>query len=418
MKTTNYFMACCLAAGVMLASCNEEAIEQSNPQPNTEDPTIIPGKYIVVFNEDYSPTGRSAEPTFTSRTEKVAYSQRVQQEAALQLDAFLEASSLAPEKVDAMFSSALTGFTAELSNDEVARLEKDPRVSYIEPDRVVTLDFKVEAVYTEEELSANSDQIQTEAQTTTCAISNSGGTANGSGKNTFIWIVDTGIDLDHPDLNVNRQYGRSFADNSPDDAQGHGTHVAGIAGAVNNSIGVVGISSGAQVVPVDVFGRGGSTATSTIIRGMDYVAANDIRGDVVNMSLGPRNRTGCSSNSAYRSALNRLNDQSRIALAAGNSADDAAFYDPGCQNLSNVFTVASMTCGRGFSSFSNYGSPVDWIATGSSVTSTYPGGRYATLSGTSMASPVVAGVLHARNGTPRQCGSVSFRGRTYRIACR
>jgi len=77
-----------------------------------------------------------------------------------------------------------------------------------------------------------------------------------------------------------------------------------------------------------------------------------------------------------------------------------------------------MTCGNGFSSFSNYGSPVDWIATGSSVTSTYRGGGYATLSGTSMASPVVAGILHARNAAPRQCGTVTNRGRTYKVACR
>ncbi|MGB5929156.1 MAG: S8 family serine peptidase, partial [Cyclobacteriaceae bacterium] len=256
------------------------------------------------------------------------------------------------------------------------------------------------------------------AQTTTCAISNAGGTVNGSGSNLFIWIVDTGIDLDHPDLNVNTQYGRAYVDGSPDDGNGHGTHVAGIAAAVSNSIGVVGVSAGAPVVPIDVFGSSGSTSTSTIIQGMDFVAQNDISGDVVNMSLGPRFRTGCSSASAYRSALDRLNDQSFVALASGNSGDDAAFYDPACQNLPNVFTVASMTCSKGWSSFSNFGTPVDYIATGSSVTSTYRGGGYATISGTSMASPVIAGVLHARGSAPRACGSVSFGSRSYTIGCR
>jgi subtilisin family serine protease len=273
-------------------------------------------------------------------------------------------------------------------------------------------------VYTADEFVKASGASANAAQTTTCAITNAGGFASGSASNLFIWIVDTGIDLDHPDLNVNTQYGRAFVDGSPDDGNGHGTHVAGIAGAISNSIGVVGVSAGAPVVPVDVFGSSGSTSTSIIISGMDYVAQNDIAGDVVNMSLGPRFRTGCSSTSAYRSALERLNDQSFIALAAGNSADDAAFYDPACQNLTNVFTVASMTCSKGWSSFSNFGTPVDYIATGSSVTSTYRGGGYATISGTSMASPVIAGVLHQRGSAPRACGTVSYGGRSYTIGCR
>ncbi|MCR9251812.1 MAG: S8 family serine peptidase [bacterium] len=404
-----------LALCLIVSSCNEEEPEIIEQAPDAE--SLIPDQYIVVFNDGSITSGRTNEPTFTDRTEKVNYSRIKSDEVKLQMNAFFEDNQISDRQVAKRFTSVFSGFVAKLNKDEVAKLENDPRVDFIEQDRMVTLDFEVEAVYEEEDLSSDVSEGRLEAQTTTCAISNAGGRGSGGNGNTFIWIVDTGIDLDHPDLNVNTNYSRSFADGSADDSNGHGTHVAGIAAAVNNSIGVVGVSPGATLVAVDVLGSG-SAPTSTIISGMDYIASNDISGDVVNMSLGPRFRTGCSSASAYRSALDRLNNQSLIALAAGNSADDASFYDPGCQNLSRVYTVASMTCGGGFSSFSNFGSPVDWIATGSSVTSTYRGGRYATLSGTSMASPVVAGILHERGGAPRQCGTVNFGGRSYRVACR
>ena len=355
------------------------------------------------------------EPAFASRADKAAYSRTHQARVTKRVQSLLSREKVSSGQADRVFASALSGFAARMTSAEAQQLAQDPSVAFVEPDRMITLDYQLEATYAKDELTTQQSNAR---QTTTCATSNAGGSGDGSNSNAFIWIVDTGIDLDHPDLNVNTEYGRAFADSSPDDAQGHGTHVAGIAGAVANDVGILGVSAGAPVVPVDVFGSGSSTATSTIISGMDYVAANDLVGDVVNMSLGPRNRTGCSSTSSYRLALERLNNQSMVALAAGNSSDDAAFYDPGCQNLSNVYTVASMTCDGEFSSFSNYGDPVDWIATGSSVTSTYPGGGYATISGTSMASPVVAGILHQRSQAPRACGSVNFQGTSYPVACR
>jgi subtilisin family serine protease len=419
MKKTKLLLATAALCGTMFSCAEDESsmLDQKLVEEAVGADQLIPDQYIVIFKEGSMASGRVNEPAFTDRASKLEYSQQAIARAKKDLNEFYKQNSIATTQVKAEFTSVYSGFVAKLDKNKLTQLQNDPRVDFIEQDRMVTLDFEVEAVYTEETLPKDLSNARVAAQSTTCAISNAGGAASGSGKNTFIWVVDTGIDLNHPDLNVNTTFSRSFADSSPDDSNGHGTHVAGIAGAISNSIGVVGVSAGAQVVAVDVLGSG-SAPTSTIISGMDYVAANDIAGDVVNMSLGPRNRTGCSSSSAYRSALERLNDQSLIALAAGNSSDDAAFYDPACQNLSRVYTVASMTCSESFSSFSNFGSPVDWIATGSSVTSTYRGGGYATLSGTSMASPVVAGILHQRNGAPRQCGSVSFGGRTYKVACR
>ena len=405
-----------LAVGFLVFSCSESPEVISEQDELSSD--VIPGQYIVVFDDGAIATERASEPQFTDRGEKTRYAAARSAQVNEQIDDFMQEGIVTTGQVQERFTSIFAGFTATLTDDEVDRLESDPRVAIVEPDRMISLDVKVEEVFTAEEFERSRPGGRTQAQTTTCAISNAGGFTNGSGSNTFLWIVDTGIDPDHPDLNVNTQFSRAFRDGNPDDSNGHGTHVAGIAAAVNNSFGVVGVSAGAQVVAIDVLGSG-SAPTSTIINGMDFIAANDIAGDVVNMSLGPRNRTGCSSGSSYRLALERLNDQSRVALAAGNSADDAAFYDPACQNLAGVYTVASMTCSGVFSSFSNFGTPpVDWIATGSSVTSTYRGGGYATISGTSMASPVVAGILHSRNSSPVQCGSVSYRGETYRVACR
>lgn len=405
-----------VAITVVTFSCNVE--ESPVEDVENEEGAVVEGQYIVVFKNDAITAGRTNEPEFFDRAEKQLYSKDVTAEADVQIEAFIDEMDLSALQVERKYTSVLSGFVAKLSPAEVAKLQNDPRVDFVEPDRIMTLDFEVEAVYASaDELPGADNGGRVEAQSTTCAISNAGGFANNAGSNRWIWIVDTGIDLNHPDLNVNTQFSRAYVDGNPDDANGHGTHVAGIAAAVNNSTGVVGVSAGATVVAIDVLGSG-SAPTSAIIAGMDFVAQNDISGDVVNMSLGPRFRTGCSSSSSYRSALDRLNNQSRIALAAGNSSDDARFYDPACQNLSRVYTVASNTCGGGFSSFSNFGTPVDWIATGSSVLSTYRGGGYATLSGTSMASPVVAGILHARNGAPRQCGSISFNGRTYKRACR
>ena len=298
----------------------------------------------------------------------------------------------------------------------VKKLSKDPNIAAIEYDRVVELpEYEVEEVF------AN-DASQKMAQQTPCGISRAGGTTNGSGKNAVIWVIDSGVDLDHPDLNVisNPTFARSFVGGTANDCNGHGTHVAGTAAAINNSIGVVGVSAGAWIVPVRVFGCSGGSSTSTILAGINHVGRFDRPGDVVNLSLGGFFGSGCSSNSSYRNALLSLsNSGTFVAVAAGNSSANAASYQPGCVNGNNIFTVASMTCNRGFSSFSNFNvNPIDVIATGSSVRSTYLNGGYATLSGTSMASPHVAGIIHARGGAPRTSGSVRSRGENYPVAVR
>ncbi len=217
-----------------------------------------------------------------------------------------------------------------------------------------------------------------------------GGSADGAGLTA--WVIDTGIDLDHPDLNVDVGRSANFiwrGRNTPNDGNGHGTHVAGTIGAIDNECDVVGVAAGATVVAVRVLDNSGSGSYAGVIAGVDYVAANAAADDVANMSLGgPRSQ-------ALNDAVEGAAGQGVwFALAAGNSSNDANNYSPASAEHANIFTVSAIDSTDTFAWFSNYGNPpVDCAAPGVSVLSTKKGGGTTTFSGTSMAAPHVAGLL-------------------------
>ncbi|NNK86653.1 MAG: S8 family serine peptidase, partial [Flavobacteriaceae bacterium] len=219
---------------------------------------------------------------------------------------------------------------------------------------------------------------------------------DGTGK--IAYIIDSGIDASHPDLNVDVSKGFNAFSSGPDgdltsDGSGHGTHVAGTVAAIDNEIGVIGVAAGATVVPVKVLNKRGSGSYSGVIAGVDYVSTRSDC-DAANMSLGG----GFSQ--AVNDAVVNASSTCPFALAAGNSSSDASNSSPASANGNNIYTVSSMAQGDVWSSFSNYGNPpVDYCAPGSGVYSTYKGDGYATLSGTSMASPHVCGILLLGNIT-------------------
>ncbi len=180
--------------------------------------------------------------------------------------------------VEEIYETALQGFTVKMSPGQSKKLSADREVKFIEADQVVFLS----------PIEANGRPApEPIIQSTQWGVTRVGGPVNETRKT--VWIIDTGIDLDHPDLNVdNAGRNRTFVGSrtTPDDENGHGTHVAGIIAAIDNSIGVVGVAAGATVVSVRVLNKQGSGTTSGVIAGVNYVAGAAEVGDVANMSLG------------------------------------------------------------------------------------------------------------------------------------
>jgi subtilisin family serine protease len=310
-----------------------------------------------------------------------------------------EAAKAAGNGLKHVYENSIRGFSAN-GNSAAALASHNPHIAYCEQDQEVDaiqsggpFDFRV--------LGKPGGTPSQPPQSTPWGVSRvKGGSGTGSGTGTA-WVIDTGIDLDHPDLNVDTGRSRSFIrDPSPDDANGHGSHVSGIIGAKDNSIGVIGVSPGATLVAVRVLDRNGRGANSDVIAGVDYVAGNGHSGDVANMSLGGGVSTALD-NAVVAAAATGV----KFTLAAGNESDSATNHSPARANGSNVYTVSSFGQGDNWSSFSNFGNPpIDYAEPGSGIPSTYKSGGYATLSGTSMAAPHLAGIL--LTSAPKSGGTV------------
>lgn len=205
------------------------------------------------------------------------------------------------------------------------------------------------------------------------------------------WVIDTGIELTHPDLNVDAAASRNFVarETSPNDLNGHGTHVSGTIAAKNNTIGVIGVAPGNRLVAIRVLNRRGSGSNSDVIAGVDYVGGNAAPGDVANMSLG-----GGVSAALDTAVFNASSGGVWFALAAGNDGGDANLHSPARVNGTYIKTVSAVNVNDVFASFSNFNNPpVDYAEPGVSILSTWIGGAYNTISGTSMATPHMAGLL-------------------------
>lgn len=334
---------------------------------------IIPGKYIVTllpsainFRKDMSYTATQAAMRKTGSELLAKY-------------------RIEPDKLTYVYGSSIEGFAVDLTEMEFESLSKDPSIKNIEPDRVIALGPPPGK-------GPGNDGGGTPTQQIPYGILRVGGgqTYTQSKK---AYIIDSGIDSSHPDLNVDVNLGFNAFNKGKDadlssDGNGHGTHVSGTIGAIDNEIGVVGVAAGVKVIPVKVLDSRGSGSYSGVIAGVNFVAGNGAAGDVANMSLG-----GPVSQALDDAVVALGNKGIKVALAAGNESDNAANHSPARANGANIYTVSAIDSSDKFASFSNFGNPpVDYAAPGVGIISTVPGG-YASYNGTSMASPHVCGLL-------------------------
>lgn len=287
-----------------------------------------------------------------------------------------------------MYEHAITGFAIRIPNGRALdNLLQNPRVDYVQPD------LKVKAF--SQTLPTGVDRVDGET-----SPAKSG---DGSGAvNVDVAVLDTGIDLNHPDLNVYKQTSFVTGTNSGNDDEGHGTSVAGIIAAKDDNQGVVGIAPGARLWSVKVLDKNGQGFDSDIIAGIDYVTKNAGELDVVNLSFG-----GDGQDPALQTAIsNSVAAGVTYVAAAGNENEDASSTIPAsypeviavsaivdtdgkCGGISSVSTSAGKD--DTFASFSNYGSAVDIAAPGVLVKTTQKGSGYTTFSGTSASAPYVSG---------------------------
>ncbi len=280
-------------------------------------------------------------------------------------------------KVGPRFQNAFKGVMARLTERQVTALSRNPNISFIEKDSQVSL---VEPTNVNNQASApwGLDRIdQTSGRDSTYTY-----TETGSGVTAY--VIDTGIYSAHSNFGGRVLPGFSSIAGGTQDCNGHGTHVAGTIGSAT-----YGVAKSVSLVPVRVLDCNGSGTVSGVIAGIDWVSSQAVGGlRVANMSLGGGASTAI--DTAVNSLINR---GVTVVVAAGNNGANACNYSPA--RVPGAITVASSTANDGFSSFSNSGSCVDILAPGSAIQSTWHTSTTATnvISGTSMASPHVAGTV-------------------------
>ena len=328
----------------------------------------LPGRYIVVFNDNVPDPAAAAAELGRARGFTVNH----------------------------VYQFALKGFSATLPDAALAALQRNPQVAYIEPDQYAeAFDHITDPT--------GIGRMDTDHNSTAAIASDGGSVSVG------VAVIDTGSGP-HGDLNViggtDCTGTGSFADDN-----GHGTHVAGTIGALDNGgDGIVGVAPGAPIYSVKVLKADGSGSSSSIICGVDWVTARAGTIQVANMSLGGRSilreSDSCGSSALHQAICKSVNAGVTYAVAAGNSSADSSRYFPATYN--EVITVSALadfdgqpgggaaaTCRSDvddtFADFSNYGADVDIAAPGVCIRSTWVGGGENTISGTSMATPHVAG---------------------------
>ena len=355
----NLTLVLSLCFALVLFSCensDKNGLTFDQDLSNAPAGTPIPDQYIVVLDNSFAKTSAVAAAEMAS-------------EYNMEINATWD---------------VINAFSAKITSDRIDALKADRRVKYIEQDQV----FRIP------DLNVDESMGKVTAQSTPWGITRIGGAGNGVGKTA--WIIDSGIDLDHPDLTVDVARSKNYtSEKNADDLNGHGTHCAGIVAAKNNTVGTIGVAAGATVVAVKVLNRRGSGTTTSVMNGVNYVASVAANGDAANISIG-----GGISTTLDNAVIALAQKGVKVAVAAGNESQNSNNCSPARANHANIYTISAIDNADKFASFSNYANPpVDYAAPGVNILSLYKGGGTATMSGTSMAAPHVCGILLLGNVT-------------------
>jgi len=328
---------------------------------------IIPNQYIVVFKDDL--VSQRAE-TLTSNNNYTM----VEAKKRIITDMSIDLATKASGSLERTYTSALSGFVLKTTSKKaVEMMAKDDRVAFVEPDQTVSIQA------TQNNATWGLDRIdQANLPLNNTYVYDQ----NGTGVNAY--VVDTGVRTSHNQFGGRASSGYTAINdgNGSNDCNGHGTHVAGTVGSST-----YGVAKNVNIIAVRVLDCAGSGSNSGVLAGIDWIRANHVKPAVANMSLGGGAST------ALDNAVNATVAAGvTMVVAAGNENQNACNVSPA--RAGNAITVGSTTSSDSRSSFSNYGSCLDIYAPGSSITSTWYTGNSSTntISGTSMASPHVAGV--------------------------
>ncbi|MFF7855498.1 S8 family serine peptidase [Streptomyces sp. NPDC007904] len=295
--------------------------------------------------------------------------------------------------IERTYTKALNGYEVEASETEAKRLAADPAVASVIQNRT----FHITGTQPGPP-SWGLDRIDQKS----LPLNSSYTYPDSAGEGVTAYVIDTGVRITHSDFGgrASNGYDAVDNDNTAQDGHGHGTHVAGtVAGSA------YGVAKKAKVVGVRVLNNSGSGTTAQVVAGIDWVARNAVKPAVANMSLG-----GGADSALDAAVRNAVASGVTFVVAAGNESTDASTKSPA--RVTEAITVGATTSTDARASYSNYGSVLDLFAPGSSITSAWRTSDTATntISGTSMASPHVAGAaaLHLAanpSATPAQVSS-------------
>lgn len=275
----------------------------------------------------------------------------------------------------------VNGFSAILGEPELNKLRSDPAVSTISENEVVRISVKqTDAPWGLQRISHREPVQPKDA----FALDYTYIYDDSAGNGVDVYVIDTGIQIDHPEFQGRARWGATFGGYLDADGNGHGTHCSGTVASLH-----YGVSKKTNLIAVKVLSDAGFGSWSDVISGIDWVAANvptTGRPSVASMSI-----QGGAFDPVDEAVTNLVNSGVPIAIAAGNFAEDVSFDSPG--RTPAAITVGAMDINDDMASFSNYGALVDIFAPGVNVWSTWIGSSTNIISGTSMATPHVAGFV-------------------------